>query len=310
MKSRNNRALLAGASVIALGVSMATAAQAAPPPQTLTPGTFTTPPAFQASVTATATPAFTNKATFATGATQGPSGGASTITNGSSFVIQAVATAAGNSSATATAKFDNGLIQTAQHAGLTATATITNNGTMTVQAVAHATATTNNANAHATIQSDGINQDVSNAKNAQAVLTNSGALTISSSATAIAPGNADATANLATRGFAAGIQQTAAATGAKGSAASALLTNNATLNINATAVANAGFSAVANANLGVGISDEAQANADMGAGIFLTALGDFATNGSSAVLLSNSGTLNIESIAVAEVTGSKTTRVD
>ncbi len=160
------------------------------------------------------------------------------------------------------------------------------------------------------------------------MLTNSGALTISSTASATSKGAAFATANLATVGFAGGIQQSAVATGAKGSAASAAVTNNAALNIAATAIANAGRnSANAHANLGAGISDsasggdtvsasvtnnstlnilssasatagtEASAAAHMGAGIFVTAKGDGATSGGATVGVSNTGALNIDATA-------------
>ncbi len=180
MKSHKNRALLAGASVIALGLAVGSAAQAAPLAVLTTP--FTTPPNFHAGKTVVL--AKTAKATFVTGATEVSAAGAASITNGGSFLINATATVPDTfSTAHATAKFDNGLIQTANNAGATATATITNTGTMTIAAQAQGSATLNQAHAKATIASDGINQDVHSALNAQAVLTNSGALTISSTAT-------------------------------------------------------------------------------------------------------------------------------
>ncbi len=248
-----------------------------------------------ASIHKTSSAAKTASTTFATGLKVTPTGGVSSLTNTGAFTINATANQTNGATATGTAKakFDFGVIQTASNPAGTATATLTNSGAFTVEAVANAAATSN-ANANATITGDAIQQTVRTAFNAQAILTNSaGTMTLQASATANSGGDATADANLATGTFHAAIQQTASATGKAGSAATASLTNAATLNITANAVANGHSSVNAVAKIGVGISDSAQ-NAT-------TALSTISNSGALTILSNASATGGTEAHATADI---------
>src|SRR5580704_8489318 len=190
MKSRKNRALLAGASAIALSMSMATAVHAASgtqfgPPPVVEPPTFTnpaTPPVF---IGATDTGIAANAtATFVTGVTQHglltP-----TITNNGTFAVGATATATGGASRNADAEYQKGLLQVATGTGGTssAIATLTNNSVMTFEANAFATAITK-AVASATIAGDAIQQTAHGGLADETILNNTGSLTIGAFATA------------------------------------------------------------------------------------------------------------------------------
>ncbi len=137
MKSHKNRALLAGASVIALGLAVGSAAQAAPLAVLTTP--FTTSRRTSTRARRSSWPQRNREGDVRDRRDRRSSDRRRrlTLTNGGSFLINATATVPDTfSTAHATAKFDNGLIQTANNAGATATATITNTGTMTIAAQA------------------------------------------------------------------------------------------------------------------------------------------------------------------------------